>query len=114
MPSRDDGTPRDSGTRRPRPSPSTALPRACDGSAAGQPTAWRRETPPNPDPYAGVEYDQGNLERGHAIVTVVTGQRLADAESLLRAFGGRGVHVRAVEEPETTEPDATMRMETVV
>jgi hypothetical protein len=77
-------------------------------------SAWRREAATAAgELHGGVEYEQGSLERGHAIVTVAPGERLADAETLLRAFGGRGVHLRAAEEPETSELDATERMDTV-
>jgi hypothetical protein len=77
-------------------------------------TAWRREGAPALDgAHGGVEYDEGNLERGHTLVTVEPGERLADAESLLRAFGGRGVHVRAAPEPDPGQSDVaeTARME---
>src|SRR5262249_21006328 len=88
------------------------------GAAGGMAllTAWRRgEAPALPDDRAGASYDQGSLERGHAIVTVAPGERLAEAEGLLRAFGGRGVHVRMVEpegEAEGSGLDATARVET--
>jgi hypothetical protein len=80
-------------------------------------TGWRGDDgSAGPDGRGRAEYDQGSLERGHAIVTVAPGERLADAESLLRAFGGRGVHVRApepVEEPGPSPVEATVRMETL-
>ncbi|HEY3111406.1 MAG TPA: hypothetical protein VGL23_21800, partial [Chloroflexota bacterium] len=49
-------------------------------------TAWRRQAAPAAgELYGRVEYDQGSLERGHAIVTVAPGERMDDAETLLRA-----------------------------
>jgi hypothetical protein len=77
-------------------------------------TAWRNgDAPALADAYGGVEYDEGSLERGHAIVAVEPGERLAEAESLLRTFGGRGVHVRAAPEPVESDLAATVRMDTV-
>jgi hypothetical protein len=78
-------------------------------------TSWRHDDAQHrleaARPHA--EYDSGNLERGHAIVTVAPGDRLADAESLLRAFGGRAVHLRSTEAPAPVDLDATVSMETV-
>jgi hypothetical protein len=77
-------------------------------------TTWRRQAAPAVGGLdGGVEYDQGSLERGHAIVTVAPGERLTDAETLLRTFGGRGVHLRAAEESDTGDLDATERMDTL-
>lgn len=39
-------------------------------------------------------YDQGSLDRGHAVVTVATRDRILEVETLLRGFGGRAVHLR--------------------
>jgi hypothetical protein len=73
---------------------------------------WRRVTEPVADEQPdGVEYDEGSLERGHTVVAVAPGGRLLDAEQLLRAFGGRGVHLRAA--GETADVEATVRMDTI-
>ena len=63
-----------------------------------------------------VAYDEGSLDRGHAIVRVFGGERIAEAETLLRAFGGRGVHLAPSEAgtstpSSTSERDATTRMD---
>jgi hypothetical protein len=68
---------------------------------------------PSLDPPA--HYDEGSLERGHSRVIVAPGDRIGEAETLLRSFGGRGVHLAGPDAAgaPTFDADATRLMDTV-
>jgi hypothetical protein len=68
------------------------------GAAGGYALAeWMR--PPAPRESEPVDWYEGSLERGRAVVQVRTDSRGEEVEAILKAYGGRGVHRLAQAEP---------------